>query len=630
MKEYPLIELPGLDPIEAEKGEVIVNPSGAAYAIGGKSHAQGGTKMVAEPGSYILSKHLKLDRKVVKALGYKEGSASPAELSKKSPTDKYLEIMNSEDDDRYDDLAKKTAALMFQKNAARQDMIYEAQEQMKAKKGMKNDLSHAQSRLGKFQSGGAIDPSKVDPNWGPWSNDVYGGLEILATGEVINQGVLPQDHSSPQPLRKDVFGNAPNFQINNQRTLGWSERDTQGVPTMYSRPFANDPFFSPEMDQARKTGKYTAAQKKLLGERQQRLSSLSEQFKARPDEADMIQKEYAKYLKAADSIEQDQFIDKFVIGPDGKEIPLSTASDEQIDQAKGFRYHNKRTGKDDVVDYRDRQNQGFDPVLRYQMNPAPLDTTNLPISRMPVKPTQAPNLPNLKSIPSGQAPGEIHKGMDWQSIINGTQIGLLAADLATTRTKPPYYDYAPSEIAYTRFEPINTKQQERAFNIAAEQINNSNMSSQQKAAYLSSMYGQMAGNVNQVDITNYQNKLANDNRNISLYDQRRNTDIQRQQDSNLKYTQEADRRNYQAAAQRQAYMDNMMGIWSDHVANRRDVGLVNQLSRNYDYSFNNEQVDYVPGQGSPVNNSRLKAFKKNDIDPRYLNAEGLRALGFTQ
>jgi hypothetical protein len=616
MKEYPLIELPGLDPIVAEKGEVIVNPSGTAYAIGGKSHARGGTKMLAEPGSYILSKHLKLDKGVVETLGYGDKAMSPAQMSKISPTEKYKAVLESPDEMRYDALAKKTAALMFQKNAVRQDMIYEAQEQHKKKKRMKNDLDHAQSRLRKFQTGGMID-------------------EQPPADLTEEQQFALNNPGTPWPVPKQnlnftVTGNTTPYDHRALRQQGWSAINENGFYETFNRPFYNDPYFSPEMEQAMKTGKYTKEQKKLLGDRQGILSSLGQQFAGRPDEAKMVEREYAKYLRAADQIEPDKYIEKFVIGPDGKEIPLLTATDEQIDNAKSFRYHNLRTGKDDVVDYRDRQNQRFDPVLRYTMPPDKMEMDIIPSRPGPV-PMRPPATPSLKTVPATQAGDEIKKGLDWQSIINGTQIGLLAADLATTRTKPPYYDYAPSEIAYTRFEPINTKQQERAFNIASEQINNSGMSAQQKAAVLSSMYGQMSDNVNQVDITNYQNKLQNDNRNISLYDQRRNTDILRQQDSNSRFIQEADRRNFEAARERQNYVAGIMDTWNKHQSNRRDVGLVNQFSRNYDYQFNTEQVEYVPGQGAPANQNRLRSFQKsNGVDPRYLNAEGLRALGFAQ
>ena len=232
--------------------------------------------------------------------------------------------------------------------------------------------------------------------------------------------------------------------------------------------------------------------------------------------------------------------------------------------------------------------------------------------------------------PAATAQGDVEKGIDWQSIINGTQIGLSAFDLATTRTKPPYYDFQPTELAYTRFEPINTKASERAFNLQREAIQNSNIPEQQKLALLSSNYGQMAEGVNQVDLTNYQNKLANDNRNVDRYYQARNTDIQRQEASNMKYVAESDRRNAQASMQRQAYVDNIMTVWRTHVNNRRDIGLVNQFSRNFDYNLNSQKVEYQAGQGVPLqgNPTNLEGFQQNKgIDPRFLNAEGRKAFG---
>ena len=584
MKKYPLIELPGLNSIEAEVGEVLVNPDGVTYAIDGKPHSKGGTKMLAESGSYILSHHLKLDNEVVKSLTGVDKKLSPADISKKFDTQKWADILESRDK-RYDKLAKDTAALMFSKHSAKQSTIYQAQEQHKAKKGMKNDLEDAMSKT-MFQSGG--------------------GTGSTAGG-------------TPNP-----FSNVQGFTVNTDRTLGFSEM-VDGVPTMQYFPFANDPYFDIDKETL-KGGKLTKDQKKILGDRQMRLSTLQQQFPG--EQGIAIDKEYAKYIKAADEIEPDKFIDKFVVSEDGTEIPLATATEAQIDAAKSFRYFNKRTGKNDIVDYRDRQNQGFYPQLSYVQQPAPLDTSNLPIKAQPINSLKAPAL-NLRKVPVADAPSELKKGVDWQSIVNGTQIGLLAADIAATRTKPPYYDFAASELAYTRFEPINTMQQERAFNIARESIENSNLPQQVKAAQLANMYGTMVEGVNQIDLNNYQNKLANDNRNIQTYTQARNTDILREQDSNMRYVAEADRRNYLASAQRQEYLSNIMDTWSKHVANRRDVRLVNQLSNNYDFNFNTEQVEYVPGQGVPANKNRLQAFgSKPSIDPRYLNAEGRRALGY--
>jgi len=595
MKTYSAVELPGLDVIEAEKDEVIITPDMVSFAIDGKRHSQGGTKMLAEPGSVILSQHLKFDADTVKGLGMGKKKASPAALAKKVDTQQWQEIMDSKDK-RYDDLAKSTAALMFSKNAAKLASIYHAQETMKAKRGMKNDLEGATNAM--FKCGGKKKQS--------------GGLTSNAV-----PGVFP------------TFNNLP-VTVNNDRTAGYSTEEN-GVKTMYWRPFANDPYFDIQ-GELLSGKKRTPAQTKILGERQQRLSSIPSLFPGQ--EGLIIQKEYAKYLQAADKIEPDQYLDKFVIAQDGTETPLQQATEAQIDAAKGFRYFNKRTGKNDLVDYRDRQNQGFDPVIKYVLPEAqkPVDTTNIPLK--PIQPLKrAPNLPNFQSVPSTSIPSETKRGIDWQAIINGTQIGLLASDYASVRTKPPYYAYQPSELAYTRFEPLNTKQQERAFNIASEAINNSSAPIQVKNAQLANMYGNMVEGVNQIDTTNYQAKLANDNRNVSLYNQVRNADIDKQQAANLQYIQEADRRNYLAAAQRQEYLSNALKIWNDHISNRRDVRLVNQFARNYDYNFNTEQVGYVPNQGVPanLNAEKLAAYRSvgpntGTIDPKYLNADGLRAI----
>lgn len=632
MKQYPLVQLPGLSAIIAEKDEILVGPDKVTYEIGGKTHKQGGTKMLAEEGSYILSQHLKLPKKVVKSLGYAEKEMSPAKLSRMSDTSKFKDVMDSKDK-RYDELAKKTAAIMFEKNAARQDLIFSAQEDYKQSRGMKNDADMASSNLQKrFESGGSIGPVYDDYTSGvlapPQNSNILFGNQT-PYGFVTDsqaQAVAAQQYPG---FGKNVQGPVPY----GDRSTNLLATDTVGYSTvegdkraMYFRPFADDPYFDIQKELL-SGGKMTAAQKKMLGERQQRLSTLKTQFPG--EQGALIEKEYAKYLRDADKVENDQYLDKFVKLADGSEIPLAGATDAQIDQAMSFRYLNKRTGKPDLVDFRDRQNQGFDPTLRYEQD-IPLGNFDpLPQKGLgPVKSTTTSPLLAPKTVDPAQGPGAVKQGTDWQSIINGTQIGLLAADLALTRTKPPYYDYRPSEIAYTRFEALNTKQQERAFNIGRAAIENSNLPPTVKAAQIANMSANMAQGVNEVDSMNYQNKLANDNRNVGVFNQARNFDIQNEQQKNLAYVAEADRRSAQAAEQRQVYLTNIMDVWRGHINNRRDIGLVNQFSRNYDYNLNSQQVEYQQGQGVNPNANRLEGYNTQKIDPRYLNEAGRKALGY--
>ena len=607
MQQYPLVQLPGLKTIEAEKDEVIVGPDKVAYDIGGKYHKNGGTDLIAEEGSYILSRHLKLPKTVVKSLGHKEKETSPADLSRKTPTDVYKKVIDSKDIKRYDDLSRKTASLMFAKNAAHLDVIFAAQEEFKASKGMKNDADKAAlGRQQLYQKGGMIQDSGAGYDN---INPVYDPYESI-----------------PDPFK---FGNVKNVAILDAKNTPGYSRIEDGKKAMYFRPFANDPYFDVQKELL-KNGVMSAKDKKILGDRQKRLSDLKGQFPG--ETGSIIEKEYAKYLRDADKVEKDQYLDKFVKLSDGSEIPLETATDEQIDQANGFRFLNKRTGNADLVDYRDRQNQGFDPTLRFEQRD-PIGLTNfdpLPQRGLSASPASLPVIQRVPEPPLNPAAGAgaVKKGRDMQSIVNGVQIGLLAADMANTRTKPPYYDFRPSEIAYTRFEALNTKQQERAFSIGRQAIESSNLPASVKAAQLANMSANLAEGVNQIDLNNYQNKLSNDNRNVDLFERTRNFDIQNEQQKNLAYVAEADRRNAQANMQKQEYLTNIMQIAKDHFSNRRDIGLVNQLSRNYDYSLNSQQVEYQKGQGVNPSTNQLAAYQLNKIDPRYLNEEGRKALGY--
>lgn len=116
-----------------------------------------------------------------------------------------------------------------------------------------------------------------------------------------------------------------------------------------------------------------------------------------------------------------------------------------------------------------------------------------------------------------------------------------------------------------------------------------------KASYIGQLQANMIEGINQVDITNNQNALANDNANISRFFAVRQSDNIREQDANLQYVQEADRRRAQADMQRQVYLSNIMNIWRETVNNRRNLQLINQVSPNYDYNQSSNQVQYQRG-----------------------------------
>ena len=545
MKKYPNIGIPKLSNVEAEKGEVIISPDGITYAIDGKSHAAGGTNIVAEQGAKILSKHVKLPENVVYALTGKEEKKSPSKLIRR--TDKYSDILDSTEL-KYDELTRKTARMMFEKNKAYNDAVFDAQEEFKnSKKRVK----------GKALMGG--------------------------------------------PVGFDPFQNVPNFQVIQQPSMGYSTREN-GIKTSYFEPFANDPYFTQNI--ASKRGKKLNSQdKEILRQRQETLSNLRTLY---PTYGQQLEREYAKYINKSDALENDIYLKKEIVTADGQRKLLKDATDAEIDASKDIIFTNTRTGGRDIIDFIDAQNQGFYPRLKFQADPV-----NTPIQPLPSRdprelPIPTPKL-NIPPVNPQTPPEPTKRGLDWQSILNGTQLGLAAADLATLRTKPPYYDYTPSELAYTRFEPVNTKQQERAFNLAAQSLQNSNLPEQVKQAQLADLSAQMRDGINQIDINNYQGDLANDNRNIQLYTQVRNDDIRRQNDSNLRFSQESDRRNYMKDVQKQVLIDKMMNTIQAQVANRLDLALIGDLTRNYEVGSDGK-VYYKSNQGGPMSFDQLKAY----------------------
>ena len=120
--------------LEAEKGEVIAtedNGDLALFSIGGKRHSEGGTPMNRPPGDFIWSdtKKMKIkDEDILNEFGASK-AATPAKLAKKFlDTNDYRAIL---DNPQSDDLSKKTAAMMIDKNKEKLARLAFVQEEMK-------------------------------------------------------------------------------------------------------------------------------------------------------------------------------------------------------------------------------------------------------------------------------------------------------------------------------------------------------------------------------------------------------------------------------------------------------------------------------------------------------------------
>ena len=164
-KDYPFLNFPdAIANVEVEKDETVMLPNGTVYNIKGKKHKDGGEKVFLPDGTKVFSEHLKLPEDIAtKLVGRKTKKSSPAQLSKKFNTLKYKEMME-DNTGKWDRLAVQTAEMMFNKNIAHQNAIFETQEDSKNKK--QTDIfkyGGVYKSKTKYQNGGQY-PYKLNPS----------------------------------------------------------------------------------------------------------------------------------------------------------------------------------------------------------------------------------------------------------------------------------------------------------------------------------------------------------------------------------------------------------------------------------------------------------------------------------
>ncbi len=176
--------------LEAEKGEVIATQDKgdlALFTIGGKRHSEGGTPMRRPAGDFIWSdtKKMKIkDQDVLKEFGASK-AATPAKLAKKFlDTNDYRAIL---DDPKSDDMAKKTAAMMLQKNKEKLARLAFVQEEMKGfPQGIPGIAQDYAASIGvpMAQYGGAMLPKAQLGMFGANASAAKGYAEALQTGKL--------------------------------------------------------------------------------------------------------------------------------------------------------------------------------------------------------------------------------------------------------------------------------------------------------------------------------------------------------------------------------------------------------------------------------------------------------------
>lgn len=581
MKEYPFKKMPGMDNIEVEHGETIQLPDGNVYQVNGKTHKRGGENVYAPDNSRVFSQHLKLPSSVSKELGGPERKISPAELSKRYPTEKFRTMLEKS---KNDPIKEKTAALMHAKHLTMQDAIFTAQESMKEEKKI-NKKSFRYGGLKKYQSGNWVDPglSELSPatglpqqpgwNLSPWESLAY-RMGSNMPGSRTATGISALDSGiTPDVLRTMARQSGASVNVPGRGTVTVS--NLSGVPGQAG--FTPDPYWTNIYGQ--KTGYLPGNQD--LGNWQRRITNLD--F-GTPEDQNEIKGAYAGYLGTVNQMDPDKFLrHSFSNNP-------ARATTENL-----------RTNTFTRVDYREgnegerTSNQAYLPIAAEAIRPpepsvAPVPVTPKPI---PTTPTPLPERPKTYDDEPYTFEKEVAQ-IDPEQYYNALMGGLDLATLASIRRENPYYAINTANPSTTRFDPINTMQNERAFNMARNAVLNSNLPDSVKQSQLAQLQANMAEGVNQVDITNYQGNLANQNANIQRVDAARDFNAQNRNAANLNYLQSLGAARNMVDRQRQELIDRMTDRWRSRLQNQMNIQLLNQMVPNY--AFNPEGgVQYKPG-----------------------------------
>jgi len=186
--------------VEVEDQETAKLPDGKLVKFEGDTHEQGGIQTELPGGTVIFSDHIKAPKEITElVLGKKTNKKySYADLSKKFPTQKSMNILKNPDSDEYQ---INTAEITLNKNQAMLDTIFSAQEMEKQMKGNNK----------KFQAGGFINPRAYRPN-SPYNPEFKKSPEIdwsFLTGvntspNISGQGEdyyndYPAVHTEPSP-----------------------------------------------------------------------------------------------------------------------------------------------------------------------------------------------------------------------------------------------------------------------------------------------------------------------------------------------------------------------------------------------------------------------------------------------
>ena len=174
-------------PVEVEGGETLYTPDQELQKFEGPKHSEGGIDVNLPEGSKIFSEHLKVPNEIYETVFNKTTKGkkkSFADLSKKFPTEPHQKVL---EDPNADDYAKQTALYSLERNKANLNLLFEAQEGMKASKEM-GMMMQLGGKI-KYQSGGFYPEGLAKISTEELIGKYNSGLELGVDDQTIKQEI---------------------------------------------------------------------------------------------------------------------------------------------------------------------------------------------------------------------------------------------------------------------------------------------------------------------------------------------------------------------------------------------------------------------------------------------------------
>jgi len=559
---------------EVEGKESVLTPNGILSKFEGPSHAQGGIDVNLPPKSLIFSTKLKLPASIVEELIGVKKAMSPADLSKKFPTKNYMEVLADPNSSK---LKKDTSDYMLKKNLASLYSIFQAQQDYKDSKGIKDGvLLDDQNPKAKYGMYTQYQSADITPSWmTDWNKE-------KAKGTARN----PQWSTALTPEN------------------GWYPRTFMGEPNTYYKdpltaeqvkyveePHFNDPEIGKIQSVLMPTPKYNDDLESISTRKETTKNYFSNLIGA--DNSFRSGKgQPSQHMVPYGLTKDNQWVklDKNANLEDYQDYYIENFVDEDNPGNRGLDATNKKdiSNQRNVTLIREGREK-LEPLN--PLEPLPLKSLGPVKSIEEEKDIQLPKLPETKITAEATTPKTKYHYRDIEDAIG---IGGALSRLMENNIKLPYYNNTNLTYIPTRYEQVNTLQPERSLDAAKQAIMSSNLPESVKQARLAEMSSNALEAANKIQIQNTQGDVQNDNRNIAAYVDTYNKNQALRNQANAQYTKESQIAQGQYEDIRNQNFDVIGNILKNRNRDKFKLAMYNAMNPMYEFDINGNLIKFNP------------------------------------